>query len=64
MLIRALDTYSKFLWSVISRIGTKYQEMLRISPSSVRIRENADQKNSEYNTFHAVLVYYFAECFY
>ena len=64
MLIRALDMYSEFLWSVISRIGTKYEEMLRISPPSVRIRENTDQKNSEYNTFQAVLVYYFAECFY
>ena len=31
--------------SVFSRIRTKYGEILRISPYSVRIRENTEQKN-------------------
>ena len=38
-------------WSVFFCIRTEYGEMLRISPYSVQIRENADQKNSEYGHF-------------
>ena len=33
-----------FLWSVFSRIRTEYGEILRISPYSVRMREDTDQK--------------------
>ena len=33
-----------FFWSVFSNIRTEYGEMLRISPYSVWIRENTDQK--------------------
>ena len=33
-----------FFWSIFSRIRTVYGEILRISPYSVRIRENTDQK--------------------
>ena len=33
------------------RIRTKYGEILRISPYSVRMRENVDQNNSEYGHF-------------
>ena len=40
--------YSEFFWYVISRIRTKYQEMLRISPYSVRMWENMAQKNSKH----------------
>ena len=40
--------YSEFFWSVFSRILTDYGEILRISPYSVQIPENTDQKNSEY----------------
>ena len=40
-----------FFWSTFSRIQTEYGEILRISPYSVRMRENADQKNSEYGHF-------------
>ena len=36
--------YFKFFWSAFSRIWTEYQEMRSISPYSVRIRENTDQK--------------------
>ena len=34
-----------------SRIRTEYGEILRISPNSVRMPENADQNNSEYGNF-------------
>ena len=40
--------YSELLWSVFSRIRTEYGETRIIFPYSVRIRENADQNNSEY----------------
>ena len=43
--------YSEFFWSVFSRIRTEYGEILRISPYSVRMRENRDQKNSENGHF-------------
>ena len=33
-----------YFWSVFSRIWTKYREILRTSPYSVRMRENTDQK--------------------
>ena len=33
-----------FFWSVFSCIRTEYGEILRISPYSVRMRENTDQK--------------------
>ena len=39
--------YSEFFWSVFSRIRIEYGEILRISPYSVWMRENTDQKNSE-----------------
>ena len=43
--------YSKLFSSVFSRIRTKYEETLRISPYSVRTREKTDQNNSEYGLF-------------
>ena len=43
--------YSELFWSAFSRIRTEYGEILRISPYSVRMRENADQNNSEYGHF-------------
>ena len=41
----------ELFWSVFSRIRTEYGEILRISPYSVRMRENTDQNNSEYGHF-------------
>ena len=42
-------------WSVFSRIRTKYGEILRISPYSVRMREKYGPKITPYSsTFHAV----------
>ena len=43
--------YSEGFWSAFSRIWAEYGEILRISPFSVRVRENADQNNSEYGDF-------------
>ena len=43
--------YSEFFWSKFSGIRTEYGEIRSISTYSVRIRENADQKNSEYRHF-------------
>ena len=42
---------SEFFWSLFSRIRTKYGEILPNSPYSVQMRENTDQKNSEYGHF-------------
>ena len=43
--------YSEFFWYVFSSIWTKYREILCIFPYSVLMRENTDQKNSEYGHF-------------
>ena len=43
--------YSELFWSAFSRIRTEYEEILRISPYSVRVRENADQNNFGYGPF-------------
>ena len=40
-----------------SRIRTEYGEVLRISMYSVRMRENAGQKNSEYRYFFTVSLF-------
>ena len=48
--MRKKRQYSELFWSVFSRIRTEYGEIL-ISPYSVRIRENTDQNNSEYDHF-------------
>ena len=45
--LREKCAYLEFFWSVFSRIRTKYEEILRITPYSVRMRENTDLKNSE-----------------
>ena len=42
---------SEFFWSVLSRIRSKYGNLQSKSPCSVRMRENADQKKSEYKHF-------------
>ena len=52
--------YSVFFWSV-SRIWTEYREIVCIFPYSVEMRENTDQKNSEYGHFSSSV--YFDLCF-
>ena len=43
--------YLELFWFLFSSIRTEYGEVLRISLYSVRMRENADQNNSEYGHF-------------
>ena len=45
--LRKKYLHSELFWSVFSHIRTEYGEIRRISPYSVRIRENTDQDNSE-----------------
>ena len=49
--LRKKFPYSEFFWSVFSRIWTEHGEIRSISPYSVRMRENNNQKNSEYGHF-------------
>ena len=58
---------SEFFWSVFSSFGLN-TEIRSISPYSVRLRENKDQKNSEYRNFpyrasHSVLSYLSMQCY-
>ena len=47
-----------FFWFVFSRIRTEYGKILRISPYSVRMRENTNQKNSVFGHIsHSVCSY-------
>ena len=41
----------ELFWSIFSRIWIEYGEMQSICLYSVRMRENADQDNSEYRHF-------------
>ena len=49
--LREKSPYSELFWSAFPGMWTEYEEALRISPYSVRMRENADQNNSEYGRF-------------
>ena len=46
-----IKCHSEFFWSVFSHIRAEYGKIFRICPYSVQIRENADQKISEYGHF-------------
>ena len=48
MTLREKCPYSDLFWSVFSCIQTEYGKIQNISPHSVRMWENKDQKNSEY----------------
>ena len=64
--LREKCPYLELFWSRFSRIWTEHGEVLRIALYSVRIRENGDQKNSEYRHFtNFVLVscFHFHYCF-
>ena len=43
--------YSEDFWSIFSRIQTEYGDLLRKCPYAVQMRENTDQKNSEYGHY-------------
>ena len=49
--LREKCPYSEFFWSMIYHIRTECGEILHISPYSLWMRENKDQKNSEYGNF-------------
>ena len=49
--LREKCPYSEFYWSVFSPIWTEYEEIQSISPHLVQMRENTDQKKSEYVLF-------------
>ena len=51
LILREKCPYSELFWSVFSRIPIEYGEIQSISPYLVRMRENADQNNSEYEHF-------------
>ena len=46
--LRESCPYSEIFWSVFSHIRTEYRP---VSPYSVRMQENTDQKNSKYGHF-------------
>ena len=48
--------YSEFFWSVFFRIYTEYEDLLFKYPYSVRMRENTDQKNSQYGHFPVIVI--------
>ena len=52
--LRERCPYSEFFWSVFSHIRTEFGKIRSISPYSVQMSENTNQKNSEYRHFHAV----------
>ena len=49
--LRETFPYWEFFWSVFPHIRTEYGEIQSISPYSIRMRENTDQKNSEYGHY-------------
>ena len=51
IILRKKCPYSELFWFAFSRIWTEFARILRISPYSVRMRENADQNNSKYGYF-------------
>ena len=53
--LREKYPYLVFFWSVFSYIRAEYREMQNISPYSVQMRENTDQKTPNTETFHALL---------
>ena len=49
--MREKCSYSEFFWSVFSDNRTEYSKILRISPYSIRMQENKDQKKCKYGHF-------------
>ena len=57
--MREKSPYSEFFWSAFCCIWTEYRDLQSKSLYSIWMRENADQKHSEYRHFYAVLDSYF-----
>ena len=49
--LRKQCPYLELFWSALPHMRTEYGKIQIISPHSVRMRENADQKNSKYKHF-------------
>ena len=49
--LREKCPYSELFWSTFSHIRSEFEEILRISPYSVRLQKNVDHNNSEYGHF-------------
>ena len=49
--LRETCPYSELFWSTFSYIRSEFEEILRISPYSVRLQKNVDHNNSEYEHF-------------
>ena len=49
--LRETCPYSELFWSTFSYIRSEFEEILRISPYSVRLQKNVDHNNSEYGHF-------------
>ena len=49
--LREKCPYSESFWFAFFLIRIEHGEILRVSPYSVRMRENTDQNNSEYGHF-------------
>ena len=49
--LRKTCPYLELFWSLFYLIQIEYEEIFRISPYSVRMKENADQNNSDYGHF-------------
>ena len=54
--LREKCSYPEFFWSAFLRIPTEYGDLLCKSLYSVQMRENVDQKNSEYGHFSRSVV--------
>ena len=52
--------YSELFWCAFSRIRTEYGGIIRITPYSLRMRENIDQNNSE--SGHVLRSVEYAKC--
>ena len=57
LVLRQKCPYCEVFWSILPRIWTECGEILRISPYSVQMQRNTDQKTLNTDTFHAVLAY-------
>ena len=60
--LRKKCPYSDLLWSVFSHIRTKYGQILRISPYSIRMRKNTNQNHFKYGRFLRSVGYHILKC--
>ena len=62
-ILRKKCPWSELFWSLFSRIRTEYEEILCISPYSIRIGDDTDRNNSEYGHYsHSDIEAYSESC--